>query len=330
MANSNNQLALTPEQVATKNKQMIEANVTKRLDAMRKAGGIALPKHYNAGNELTLALLELSEMVDKATNQPILSVVEPSSVAQSLFRMCILGMSLSRKQCAFIKYGNRLNFQLQYHGRIALAKRFGGAGEPRAQVIYDGDEFEYIIDTATGNKVVTKHVQSLKNIDNTKIVGAWALIPYADDPDRQPFVEVMTLDEILRAWNQGATHGKSGAHTNFTQEMAKKTVIGRACKLFITSSDDSGMYEYYTDNNNDLRNDKPEEQEPDKVVVVDLDAVPVEKIEQAAENPVVVDTETGEETAAPVDDLPEGDAPAPAPVAAPEKKEPGKTGLFDL
>lgn len=329
MAN-NNLPTMTDEQIAIKNKQVIEANVTKRLDAMRKAGGIALPKHYNAGNEITLALLELSEMVDKATKKPILSVVEPSSVAQSLFRMCILGMSLSRKQCAFIKYGNKLNFQLQYHGRIALAKRFGGAGEPRAQIIYEGDEFEYMIDTATGNKVVTKHTQSLKSIDNTKIVGAWALIPYANDPDRQPFVEVMTIDEINRAWQQGATGGKSGAHLNFTQEMAKKTVIGRACKLFITSSDDSGMYEYYTDNGNDLREDKPDEQKPDEIVAVDLDAIPVERVEQAAENPVVVDTETGEETAAPGDDLPEDNAPAPVAVPAPEEKKPGKSGLFDL
>lgn len=325
MANNNNSAPTAAELtvIANKNKQTIENSVTHRLDAMRKSGGIALPKGYNAGNELTLALLELSEMKDQTTGQPILAVVEPTSVAQSLFRMCVLGVSLSRKQCAFIKYGNRLNFQLEYHGRLALAKRFGGAGEPRAQVIYADDEFEYMIDTRTGNKVVTTHIQKLGNIDNTKIIGAWALVPYADDPDRQPYIEVMSMDEIRTAWKQGATKGGSPAHVNFTQEMVKKTVLGRACKLFITASNDSGMYEYYTDNNNDLTKDAPDEQGPDKIIAVDLDAIPVEKVEKAiADAPVIeaADTDTGE--------VKETHEPDPIPAAAPEQ-ESGKGGLFN-
>ena len=330
MANKDNNTPTPAELtvIANKNKQVIENSVTHRLNEMRKAGGIALPKGYNAGNELTLALLELSEMKDQSTGQPILAVVEPSSVAQSLFRMCVLGVSLSRKQCAFIKYGTRLNFQLEYHGRLALAKRFGGAGEPRAQVIYEGDEFEYMIDTWTGNKVVTKHVQKLGNIDNTKIVGAWALVPYADNPDRQPFVEVMTMQEIQTAWKQGATKGGSPAHVNFTQEMCKKTVLGRACKLFITASNDSGLYEYYTDNNNDLTKDTPDEQGPDKVVVVDLDAIPVEKVEKAIEAAPVLES-ADPETGKVKDDLPPDNVPGPAPEKQAATAE-GKPGLFDM
>ena len=86
----------------------------------------------------------------------------------------------------------------------------------RGTGIYEGDEFEYMIDTRTGNKVVTKHTQKLGNIDNAKIVGAWCLIPYENDPERQPYVEVMTRDEILTAWQQGPTAGKSPAHLKFT------------------------------------------------------------------------------------------------------------------
>jgi recombination protein RecT len=48
----------------------------------------------------------------------------------------------------------------------------------------------------------------------------------------------MTYAEIMQAWKQGATKGTSGAHTNFTQEMAKKTVINRACKQPINASND--------------------------------------------------------------------------------------------
>lgn len=270
------QMAISVEQQAVLNKNKIEKAVTAKLAAMTKAGGIVIPKGYNPGNEIALALLELSDRKEK-NGVPTLAAVDSASVAQSLFRMCILGVSFSRKQCAFIKYGDKLQFQLEYHGNIALAKRLGGAAQPRAQIIYEGDEFEYIIDTATGNKVVTKHVQQLGNIDNTKIVGAWCLVPY-EDPSRQPYVEIMTMNEIRQSWQKGATKGTSDAHVNFTQEMCKKTVINRACKLFITSSDDAGLYESYTDNDRDMSSSRPEEQQAADVVDINLDALDAGKV----------------------------------------------------
>ena len=47
------------------------------------------------------------------------------------------------------------------------------------------------------------------------------------------------LDEIRKAWAQGAAKGGSPAHKNFPQEMAKKTVINRACKIFVNTSTDA-------------------------------------------------------------------------------------------
>jgi recombination protein RecT len=54
-------------------------------------------------------------------------------------------------------------------------------------------------------------------------------------------VEIMNMNQIRKAWLQGYAKGNSPAHRNFPGEMSKKTVIGRACKLFITSSDDSNL-----------------------------------------------------------------------------------------
>ena len=49
------------------------------------------------------------------------------------------------------------------------------------------------------------------------------------------------MEQIKNAWNMGAAKGKSGAHQNFGEEMAKKTVINRACKRFVNTSDDSDI-----------------------------------------------------------------------------------------
>ena len=155
--------------------------------------------------------------------------------------MCIKGLSLEKGQCAFIQYGNEVQFQEEYYGKIALAKRCG-AGDPQVQVIYEDDIFEYCINPTTGKKSVIKHEQKLQNIDNAKIIGAWCVMPCGDD-SQEPKVEIMTMAEIRQSWMRGATKGQSPAHRDFPQEMAKKTVIGRACKLFYSTSDDAGIYE---------------------------------------------------------------------------------------
>lgn len=222
-------------------KNRITNTVLNRIAEMQK-GGISMPKGYVPQNQIMLAFLQLSSMEDPKTHQPILTLVTPQSVANSLLRMCIKGLSLDKAQCSFIRYGNELSMNPQYQGKIALAKRFG-AGDPQAQVIYQDDVFEYEINPHTGKKVVLKHEQKLANIDNAKIIGAWCLVPYAEHPEIEPKIEVMTIAEIRQAWMQGPMKGESGAHRNFTQEMCKKTVVGRACKLFIETSSDDGIYD---------------------------------------------------------------------------------------
>ena len=246
MAQNQNQGAVAPVQNSVAKKEFIEYKnritnaVLSKIGALRK-GGITVPVGYAADNQIYLAFLKLTSMQAK-NGQPMLSQVSAQSVANALLTMCIKGLSLEKGQCTFIQYGDEVQLQQEYHGTIALAKRYG-AGDPQAQVIYQDDEFEYEINPKTGKKVVTKHVQKLANIDNEKIAGAWCLVPYADHPEWEPKVEVMTFDEIKRSWMQGPTKGQSPAHRNFPQEMAKKTVIGRACKLFISTSDDAGVYD---------------------------------------------------------------------------------------
>lgn len=245
MANEKNNQALEQKKSAEMQfinyKNQITSSVMKRIETLEAAGGLNVPKNYSVGNQINLAMLRLTSMKDKDGNL-VLSKCTSASVANALLNMCIQGLSLEKGQCYFIPYGNELQFQRSYLGNVALAKRVGGAGDPQAQVIYANDVFEYIINPVTGKKQIVKHEQKLENIDNSKIVGAWCLIPFADHPEWDPKVEIMTMAEIRTAWMQGQTKGESKAHRNFTQEMAKKTIISRACKMFLATSDDAGIY----------------------------------------------------------------------------------------
>lgn len=218
----------------------ISEQVLARVNTFTEDGGLKLPKNYAVQNHMKSAWLVLQETKD-LKGQPALQVCTKESVANALFDMVLQGMSVSMKQGYFIVYGNKLQFQRSYFGTIALAKRCGGiVGEPVANVIYEGDEFVYTIDPKTAKMSIIKHEQKVENIDDSKIKAAYALITRADGSTE---LTIMSMAQIRAAWNQGATKGNSPAHKNFPAEMCKKTVIGRACKLIINSSDDAWLYE---------------------------------------------------------------------------------------
>lgn len=216
----------------------ITDSVTSRINELQEMGALTLPKTYAVGNELKMAFFALQEVKDK-NGKPALEVCTKESVANALLKMAIQGLSVWKKQCDFIVYGNKLTCEREYHGTIALALRTGRvSGIPEAEIIYENDVFKYRI--VNGKKEVVEHAQDLENIDITKIKGAYAVVPLTDGTF---YTEIMTIQQIRQAWMQGAMKGQSGAHKNFTDQMAKKTVISRALKLFISSSDDASLME---------------------------------------------------------------------------------------
>ena len=218
----------------------ISEQVLSRIEQFQKDGSMILPKNYSVENHMKSAWLALQEVEDKEHNKA-LQICTKESIANSLLDMVLQGLSVSKKQGYFIMYGNKLIFQRSYFGTIALAKRAGGmVSEPVANVIYEGDDFQYEIDPKTAKVSIIKHSQKLENIDNSKIKGAYALVTLADGTTQ---VTIMSMQQIRAAWGQGATKGNSPAHKNFAEEMAKKTVIGRACKAIINSSDDAWLYD---------------------------------------------------------------------------------------
>lgn len=218
----------------------ISDQVLAKINAFTRDGGLLLPENYSVANNMKSAWLLLQETTDR-NGKLALEVCSKASIANALFDMVLQGLSVSKSQGYFIVYGNKLEFQRSYFGTVALAKRSGGIKtEPVANVIYEGDDFIYTIDPKTGHFAIVKHDQKLENIDDNKIAGAYAIVKLADGSTQ---VTIMTIAQIRAAWNQGATRGKSPAHQNFAGEMAKKTVIGRACKMVINSADDAWLYE---------------------------------------------------------------------------------------
>jgi recombination protein RecT len=225
----------------------ITTQVLQKVQAFEKSGELRIPKDYSPENALKGAMLVLTELKTKDGSNA-LQYCSKTSIAQALLKMVVEGLSVLKKQGYFIPYDKELTWIRSYQGSIALAKRVAEVKEVNAVVVYQNDLFEYGIDVKTGRQVIYKHDQKLGNIANDKIIAAYAIVIYKDGSTD---ATIMSMDEIRTAWNQGAPKGNSPAHKNFTQEMAKKTVINRACKTPINSSTDVILVGGYDEENDE-------------------------------------------------------------------------------
>lgn len=230
---------MSTEQLTTTVKKDISAQVLSKIETFKSSGQLKIPKDYSPENALKSAYLILSETKNKA-GKYALQHCSKESVANALLKMVVWGLSPLKKQCDFIMYGDKLDCSIEYTGNIALAKRYGSLKSIKANAIFKDDEFAFEVDPMSGLKKVSSHKQTIESIGSKDIKGAYAVIELHDGTVD---VEIMSIQQIQAAWNQGAMKGQSPAHKNFPDQMAMKTVINRACKLLIRGSDDNILYD---------------------------------------------------------------------------------------
>lgn len=216
--------------------------VAAKVKEFQESGELHFPAFYSPENAMKSAWLILQNTQDR-NKRPALEVCTKDSIANALLDMVVQGLNPTKKQGYFIVYGNQLTFQRSYFGTMAVTKRVAKAKSIDAAVIYEGDTVDYEI--VNGRIANLKHKQQFGNIDKEKIIGAYATIVL---PEGEVYIELMTIAEIRQAWSKaqfwskGQDKEKEGStHDEFKQEMAKKTVINRACKKFLNSSDDESV-----------------------------------------------------------------------------------------
>lgn len=161
-----------------------------------------------------------------------------------MLKMVTLGLNPAKNQCYFIAKAGKLKCDISYHGEKAIAKSLPFVKDVNEMIVYGKDEFEYeILENATIQ--VVKHVQKLSNIKLDEIAGAYCTI---EKTDGSRFTVLMTWDQIKKSWehSQGWDNDKNRwkyktPHQDQPDQMALRTVIRRACKHFVGSSDDSNL-----------------------------------------------------------------------------------------
>lgn len=248
--------------------------VGKRIKVLEDEG-LALPEQYSAKNALSSAFFTLQKVygIEKATQE---------SIANALLDMVTQGLSPAKTQCYFIVYDNELQMQRSYFGTVAALKRLSNVDKVKAEVIHEGDVFE-IGSNEDMEMIVTKFEPKFENM-NKPIIGAFAMIKLASGEINYT---VMTKEEIDKSWQQSRNKNNK-VQQNFGQEMAKRTVLNRAAKMFINTSDDSDLLTGAINNTteNEFEREEPKEIQAQEKQANELINKALNKPEETKQEPV--------------------------------------------
>ena len=249
--------------------------VLNRVDEMCKIG-FTMPKDYNYVNAVKATMLKLQEIKDK-NGRSALEVCTPSSIQSALFSMVVKGLDVSKNQAYLVCYGQQLQLQESYFGKVLQVKRIFPEWEPRPNIVHADDTFKYTVNPETGRKELVEHTQSLENLDKP-IVGGYIYLPCANGGKD---LYVMTAKQIAAAWSKSRSGGATAKQ--FPEKMAMKTIVNSGCTMVINSNPSQSTV---ADNSDDPN--APEH------VPEYADAEEVVEVKELPDAPQYVDTETGE------------------------------------
>ncbi|UIF29182.1 recombinase RecT [Levilactobacillus brevis] len=203
-------------------------------EMMNQENGLKLPANYAVGNALKSAFFALKSSNDGDLIQIAAHVPEmKTSIANALMDMVVQGLSPAKTQVYFIKYGQKVQMQRSYFGTQAALKRLSNVEDCWANVVHEGDKFD--ISAKDDRIVVTNWEPTLEGLDG-QIKYVYAVIEMADGTHQYT---IMTFKQIKNSWSQ--TRSKGAVQNKFSDEMAKRTVLNRAAKNILNTSDDSDL-----------------------------------------------------------------------------------------
>ena len=208
--------------------KQITSSVAARIGEMQNEGLMIAP-NYSVSNALSSAYYALKN----SNSGNLLQQCTQDSVYNALLEMVTQGLSPAKKQCYFIKYGSDVQLRMSYFGTIKVTKDLQEVKDVTANVVYKGDTLDVAVEN--GRKKLVKHETDWRNADNP-IIAAYCIITRTDGEE---FFEVMTKKQIDKSWSKAKT---KNVQIDFPDQMAMRTVINRAAKMFINTSNDSDLF----------------------------------------------------------------------------------------
>ena len=149
----------------------------------------------------------------------------PQSVVLACMEAAAVGLEPNTPQahCYLIPYGNSCTLQFGYPGLVALALRQPDVKRIETRLRYERDTFE-----PQYAPTVSLHHLPVLDGDRGAKLGVYSIVHFTDGDMDFEYMEIEEVDQI-KARVKGADNAASPWVTSY-DEMAKKTVLKRACK----------------------------------------------------------------------------------------------------
>lgn len=216
------QIVLTPEKAATQYGNTIVKWISEDM-ADGKLSSVLSPG-YNWKTEVNTALLYIFQNVKN------INTCTPDSIMSALRDMVLQGLSITKKQVYPIPRDGKLLMQRSYYGTITALHRIFPSYRISANVIYEGDEFDYLYDEIGGFFYIGNVRASVDNVGKP-IKLAFGQI-YDTEKNQRITSCVMTWAELQEVWKKSSDKSHT-VHNQFPQEMAKRSLINRMCKTYV-------------------------------------------------------------------------------------------------
>jgi len=172
------------------------------------------PKYINKERMLSIFL--------EAVNHPKIQACTKISVLKAAKRMAEMGTDIVGAGGAWlVPYGNILTVIPDWRLLVEKARRAGVIRHASAEVVYDSDVFSY-------ERGMHPNLVHKPNMKRGNLVGVYCVYTL---PDGDKDFTVMTLEEVNAIRDRSKAKDFGPWKTDF-EEMAKKTVIRRALKIF--------------------------------------------------------------------------------------------------
>lgn len=192
----------------------------------------ALPRHMTAERMARVALTAL-------TRTPLLEQCTPQSFMRCLLDLSAWGLEPDGRHAHLIPFKDHkrniveCTLIIDYKGLVQLAYRSGQILKIHADVVYEGDVFEYNLGEVTKHTPWPFRLGFERPEERGNIIAVYCLVKLKNGSTK---CEVLTRDEV-EAVRKRSKAGQSGPWVTDWSEMAKKTAFRRVSKWLPLSSE---------------------------------------------------------------------------------------------
>jgi recombination protein RecT len=206
------------------------SSVAKFLNSNKKQLAAALPKHMTVDRMLGVALRSIQKT-------PKLVECNQQSLLNAVMQSAQLGLECDGVlgQAYLVPFGSDVTLIPGYKGLLKLARNSGEISTIQAHEVHEKDDYSF----AFGLNPKLEHMPT-PDENPGSVIAFYAVAHLKDGSNQFDWMwlrEVLKIRDDSKGYQAAKKYGKSSTWDTYFEEMGKKTVLRRLCKMLPASTD---------------------------------------------------------------------------------------------